>query len=142
MEKINLKAAGGYALVLGILYVLVGILAILFWTGVSLFGIEYAIPADLFGGFALLVIGAVYLCSVKALLAEGEAGLSFFFVGVMLSAIFGVMFLLIMGAHWLNYWLGEGEFPLIAGFRPEIWLFFISLPAVYLIWKWRRTLKG
>jgi len=141
MEKINLKAAGGYALVLGALYVSVGVLEILSWIGIRLSGTESVIPEDLFGGLALLVIGAVYLSGVKTLLTKGEEGLSFLFVGAILSATFGVVFLLIMGAHWLNYWLGVGEFSTIAEFRPEIWLFFISLPAAYLIWKWRKLQK-
>jgi len=139
MEKINLKAAGGYALVLGVLYVSVGVLEILSWIGIHLSG--FVIPGDLFGGLALLVIGTVYLSGVKTLLAGKEEGLAFLFVGAILSATFGVIFLLIMGAHWLNYWLGEEEFSTIAEFRPEIWLFFISLPVAYFIWKWRKLQK-
>lgn len=137
MEKINLKVAGIYTLVLGTLYVIIGVLEVLF--DPILFGIESAIPAGLFSGLALLVIGGVYLYGVKDLWNNRREGISFLLGGAMLSAIFGVVFLLIMGADGLMYWLGEAEeFSAIAEFRPEIWLFFMSLPAAYLVWKGRK----
>lgn len=137
MKKMNLKVIGICALVLGALYVIIGALEVLF--DPILFGIESAIPADLFGGLALLVIGGVYLYGVRDLWNNRREGISFLIGGVVLSAIFGIIFLLIMGANGLMYLLGEAEeFSIIAEFRPEIWLFLMSLPAAYLVWKRRK----
>jgi hypothetical protein len=141
MGKMNLKVIGICALVLGALYIIIGASEVLF--DPILFGVESAIPSDLFGGLALLVIGGVYLYGVRDLWNNRREGISFFIGGAMLSAIFGIIFLLIMGADGLMYLLGEAEeFSVIAEFRPEIWLFFISLPAAYLVWKgeklWRQ----
>jgi len=135
-----------YAIMLGIAYVIVGAseFALGLWdlfspgTAVNFFGV----PADLFGGFAAVVIGATYLGAVLVLKGKHEA-LGFILIGTFLSAIFGALYLLIVGAdgfgtllafwegqEWTWEWLTKGS----AGsglFRPEIWLFFASLPLAY-----------
>jgi len=138
-----------YAIMLGIAYVIVGAsefalgLWDLFFLGtVNIFGV----PIDLFGGFAAAVIGATYLGAVLVLKGRYES-LGFILIGTFLSAIFGVLYLLIVGAdgfksllafwegqEWTWEWLTKGS----AGpglFRPEIWLFFSSLPLAYFTLK-------
>lgn len=118
------KTLGIYALVLGVVYLAAGIIEVLGGAGV--------IRGDLFGGFALVVIAATYLNSVKWLFNGEHKGLSFLIGGLFLSAVFGVLYLLLMSADGLMYSLGEAEeFSLLAVFRPAIWLFFLSLPLAY-----------
>ncbi len=148
MKETGLKVIGVYAFLLGLLYAGVGMMSLVLGLGHLLFGnidvlgLKSSLPADALGGSALVVIGAVYLAGVKPMWSGEKEGLSFIFVGFILSAIFGMIFLLIMGAHWLDFWLGEtGEFSFTAELRPEVWLFLISLPVGYLLWKWRKTEK-
>jgi hypothetical protein len=144
-----------YSVILGILYIIIG--SIEFTTGLldlpnpgtveSILGM----PVDLFGGFAALVIGFVYLGATSLWKGRYES-LGFVLVGTMLSAVFGVLYLLIVGAdgleaylaclggeNWTWDWLTSGT----AGtglLRPEIWLFFASLPL--LIYTLKITRKG
>jgi len=122
------KTIGIYALVLGVVYLAFGVIEVFGGAG-------DIIPGDLFGGFALAVIAATYLNGVKGLFNGEHQGLSFLIGGLFLSAIFGVLYLLLMGADGLMYILGEAdEFSALAGFRPAIGLFFLSLPLAYQAW--------
>lgn len=116
------KTLAVYGVILGILYLIIGLVEV---------------PGDVFGGLALVVISAVYLYGIRGLWSAEYGGLSFIIVGLMLSAIYGILYLLLMGADYLMYTLGKEEFSAIASFRPEIWLFLISLPAAYFIWSKR-----
>lgn len=151
MEMQKLESGSGklaaYAAVLTLLNLFIGLFEILAGLGMVALPIppytEAAVsPAAIFTGFVLVIIGVVFALGTKGLWnpprTEGApAGLSFFIVGAMLSAAFGVLDLLIMGAHWIEYavlasedfadwtWLGD--------FNPTIWLFVLALPAlVYL----------
>ncbi len=125
------KIWGIYALVFGALCLVFGSIEIV---SVPL-GIDSVIPADLFGGFVMLVTGAVYLTGLNDLFAEKKEGLSFAIVGTLLLAIFGILYTLMIGADGLMYLIGETEeFSFASGLRPEIWLFVASLPAaLYLV---------
>ncbi|MDY6864413.1 MAG: hypothetical protein SVY15_00370 [Halobacteriota archaeon] len=98
-------------------------------------GIDSVVPADLFGGFVMFVTGAVYLSGLDDLLSERQEGLSFAIVGTLLLAVFGILYLLVIGADGLMYLIGGAEeFSFASGFRPEIWLFAASLPAaIYIV---------
>jgi len=137
------KSMVAYAVILGILYIIIG--SIEFATGLwdllapgaaeSILGM----PIDLFGGFATLVIGAAYFGAISLWRGKYDS-LGFVFVGVLLSVAFGALYLFIVGADgfgtylayldgedWTWEWLTSGT----AGpglLRPEIWLFFASLP--------------
>lgn len=105
------------------------------------------VPADILGGFAALVIGLAYLRGAIPLSRGSRESLGYILVGTFLSAIFGTLYLLIVcadglgallalleGEEWTWEWLTKGS----AGpglLRPEIWLFFASLPLAYLTWK-------
>jgi len=147
-QKVENRHIVIYTMILGVAYIIFG--AAEFTLGIynlfspmdnaSLVGV---VPADIFGGFAALVVGASYLSAISLLRGARESW-GFILVGVLLSAVFGVIYLLIVcadgfgtllasleGEAWTWEWLTRGS----AGsglLRPEIWLFFMSLPLAYL----------
>lgn len=122
-----------YASALGVISLAIGVVEILGGLGES-------IPADLFGGFVLVVMAATYLGGVKGAFQGRHEGLSFVMGGLFLTAVFGVLYLLMMGADGLMYLLGEAEaLPALTDARPEIWIFILSLP---LALKVRRLSAG
>ena len=116
-----------YASVLGVISLLVGLAEVLGgWGGI--------IPGDLFGGFVLVVMAATYLGGVKGAFRGRYEGLSFLIGGLFLTMVFGVLYLLMMGADGLMYLLGEAEaLPTLADARPAIWIFILSLPLAYRV---------
>jgi len=127
----NLKNIGLYAALIGGITAIIGALEVIF----VFTGTDSWIPADLFGGLALLVIAAVYLSGIGELLSKREEGLSFALTGTILTMVFGSLYTLIMGTDYLMYLLGEAdEFLIITELRPEILLLAATLPlARYLI---------
>jgi hypothetical protein len=147
-QKVENRWVVIYAMILGVTYIILGVTE--FALGIynlfspmnnaSLVGV---VPADIFGGFAALTIGASYL-SAMSLLKGVRESLGFVLIGTLLSTVFGVIYLLIVcadgfetllasleGEAWTWEWLTRGS----AGsglLRPEIWLFFMSLPLTYL----------
>ncbi|MGC8940359.1 MAG: hypothetical protein ACP5KU_07690 [Candidatus Bathyarchaeia archaeon] len=135
-----------YAAILGSIYLMIGVAE--FAAGLwdlfqpSPVGNLFGLPADIFGGFSALVIGCAYLGGTSFWKGKHES-LGFIFVGTLLSAVFGALYLLIVcadgfgtllasleGEAWTWEWLTRGR----AGsglLRPEIWLFFVSLPLAY-----------
>lgn len=127
----NIKNIGLYTGLVGAITAIIGSLEILF----VFTGTDSWIPADLFGGFALIVIAAVYLSGIGELLSMREEGLSFALTGMILTMVFGSLYILMAGADWLMYLLGEAdEFLIISELRPEILLLVATLPlARYMI---------
>jgi hypothetical protein len=121
------KRLGIYASALGAICLAVGL--------VEIFGgLGEMIPGDLFGGFALVVIAATYLSGVKGTFHGRHEGLSFLMGGLFLTAVFGVLYLLMMGADGLMYLLGEAEaLPKLVEARPAVWIFILSLPLAYRV---------
>ncbi|UEC42801.1 MAG: conserved membrane protein of unknown function [Methanothrix sp.] len=116
------KGLGIYASALGAISLVVGLVEI---SG----GWGEIIPGDLFGGFVLLVIAATYLNGVKGVFQGRYEGLSFLVGGLFLTAVFGILYLLMMGAEGLMYLLGEAQaLPGIFDLRPEVWILLLSLP--------------
>ena len=150
------RCMAAYAVALGALYLMVGSIefATAFWNwfielggGLSLLGLP---GDDLFGGFAALVIGLVFLGAIPLWRGSYES-IGFILIGSLLSATLGAVYLLIIGADgltaWLAYlsgeewsweWLTAGTLG-IGIFRPEIWLAFLSTPLVYIALKSTRT---
>ncbi len=118
-----------YAIALGIGYILSGV--------IEVFGGAGMVPGDIFGGLALFVIAATYITGVPGLLNGEHGGLSFLMGGLLLSAVFGVLYILAIGADGLEYIIGAAE-TLSISIRPEIWLFLVSLPLAYQVWKLTR----
>jgi|YelNatPaOPRAMG01_1025707.scaffolds.fasta_scaffold25031_4 hypothetical protein len=145
-----------YTIILGAAYIILG--AVEFALGIYNLSspMENAsfigVPADIFGGLATLVIGATYLSAMPLLKGLRES-LGFILVGTLLSTVFGVIYLLIVcadglgtllasleGEEWTWEWLTSGT----AGpglLRPEIWLFFASLPLGIYVLKTTRKEK-
>lgn len=116
-----------YASALGLISLLIGLVKILGGWGET-------IPGDLFGGFVLVVMAATYLSGVKGALQGRHEGLSFLIGGLFLTAVVGVLYLLIMGGDGLMYLLGEAEaLPKLSEARPAIWIFILSLPLAYRV---------
>ncbi len=111
-----------YASALGVISLAVGLVEILGGWGES-------IPGDLFGGFVLAVMAVTYLGGVKWVSHGRHEGLSFIIGGLFLTGVFGVLYLLMMGADGLMYLLGEA----VADARPAIWIFILSLPLAYRV---------
>lgn len=120
------KTIGIYAAVIGIAYLVLGVIEVFGGAG-------DVIPGDLFGGLALVVIAVTFLYGIKNTFDGDHKGLSFLIGGLFLSAVFGILYLLLMGADGLMFLLGEAdEFSVLADFRPAIWMFILSLPMAYL----------
>ncbi len=120
------KTIGIYAAVIGVAYLVLGVIEVFGGAG-------DVIPGDLFGGLALVVIAVTFLYGIKNTFDGDHKGLSFIIGGLFLSAVFGILYLLLMGADGLMFLLGEAEeFSVLADFRPAIWMFILSLPMAYL----------
>ena len=144
------KSMVTYAVILGIVYIIIGSIefATGFWDLLAPGAAEAipGLPIDLYGGFAALVIGAAYFGAISLWRGKHES-LGFVLVATLLSAVFGVLYLLIVcadgfgtylayldGEAWTWEWLTSGT----AGpglLRPEIWLFFLSTPLGLSAWR-------
>ncbi|WP_135606462.1 hypothetical protein [Methanococcoides sp. NM1] len=132
-----------FAMVAGILYVVFGILKML-----EGFGIETGlagsllIPGDFFGGFCFVVIGAVFLYAGKELSAGVHMGVSYVYVGILMSLVFMAVYLLVMGSDILMFYVVKSEdyegWRIIDSMRPGIYLGLLSLIG-YFFWKDRFT---
>jgi hypothetical protein len=127
-----------FAALTGVLYASFGLLNILEGFGIdtgmagSLF-----IPGDILGGFCLVVIGAVFLNGLREMLKGVNAGVSFVYVGILMSLIFAAVYLLIMGGNLLDSYIVPDDYEgwsVMESFRPGIYLGLLSLLGI-LHWK-------
>ncbi|MCD6513058.1 MAG: hypothetical protein J7K61_05610 [Thermoplasmata archaeon] len=118
--KLNIKKIMcTYGIIAGIAYAIAGVMEIM--------GMWYR---DIFGGIALLIISSVYLSALGYMDKEKDKALAFVIVGAILSSIFGILYILILFANWLESLIGEAyNFNL----RAEIVLFVAVLPLLYMI---------
>ncbi|MFZ3049283.1 MAG: hypothetical protein WBH08_08405 [Methanothrix sp.] len=87
----------------------------------------------------LLVISATYLMGAKSLVAGRREGLSFLMGGLFLSGAVGGLYLLMTGADWLMYLLGEAEdFAVLSEISPATVLLIVALPLVPMMRKMTR----
>jgi hypothetical protein len=129
----RIKTVAGYALILGILYLVFGVLT--FVANVTEVGLMPPIRAEswgFFSGAAMAFIGVVYFYGWRRLWRGEERGYSFFIVAFLLSVVFGIVALIVMAAHGIGAGMDAEEFGNFVFveefFRPEIMLFLISLP--------------
>lgn len=124
-----------FALVTGALYIATGILQAL--AGAGLFTLPL-IPGSIMGSFVLIVIGSVFLFGRKELSESNPEGEAFIVVGILLSILFGILYLLVMGADAISaYVLSSedfGDWTLLDDLRPELYLALLSVFG-YLKWK-------
>jgi len=134
MDKLSVKNGkwlGAYAFILGIGY---GVAAIAEATGnPDIF------PGGLLSIGVLLVISATYLMGVRSLTGGRREGLSFLVGGLLLSVAVGGLYLLMAGADWLLYLLGEAEdFALLSEISSATILLIVALPLVPMMRKLTR----
>ena len=124
-----------FTFVAGTLYILFGILQAIAATGLAEIPL---VPGNAIGVFVLFVIGIVFLFGYKELKEGIPDGIAYLFVGILLSLIFGILYLLVMGADVLSAYILKSEdfenWTLLDDVRPELYLAFLSLIS-YLRWK-------
>ncbi len=126
MKKI--KIIGIYSGIMGTLYIFLGMVELASW----IFGLQISfIGADVMGALIMLLIGSILLYRIGALLDMKYEGLAFLFVGLVLSAIIGIMYILIISADIIDALIvGESwDFSLESYNLPAIMLFLLLLPA-------------
>ncbi|HNZ05687.1 hypothetical protein [Methanothrix soehngenii] len=125
------RLLGIYALVLGVGY---GAQAL-----AETIGGRESFPGGILSIAVLLVISATYLMGAKSLVAGRREGLSFLMGGLFLSGAVGGLYLLMTGADWLMYLLGEVEdFAVLSEISPATVLLIVALPLVPMMRKMTR----
>ena len=125
------RLLGIYALVLGVGY---GAQAL-----AETIGGRESFPGGILSIAVLLVISATYLMGAKSLVAGRREGLSFLMGGLFLSGAVGGLYLLITGADWLMYLLGDAEdFAVLSEISPATVLLIVALPLVPMMRKMTR----
>jgi hypothetical protein len=135
-----------FAGVVGLLFIIFGLIQIIVGFGYSAQWSELLfIPADLIGGFILILIGAIYLYGFKELKSGIQEGIAYVYVGILLSLGFLIIYLFVMGANALSaYGLGSEDFigwTLLDDMKPGIYLGLLSLIG-FLLWRKKFTLRG
>lgn len=128
------KSIAAYSLLLGLIYLGMGLAEALGkYVGIQL----RFLPQDIFGGFVLVVIGGVYLSTVRILLQGYPEGLAGPLVGSGLALIFATLYLLVMAANGLSFVLGDLErWEVLSDLRPGIWL---ALPSLLVLRRARQA---
>ncbi len=130
----KVRAIGIYSAIIGIAYIVYGLIEMTAWVAGT---VQFPLSPspDIFAGIILVVIGSILVYRIKDMLDMKYEGLSFLFVGLILSAIIGIMYILIMGADALDAAIvGEPwEFDASAYNLPAIVLFILSLPGWMII---------
>lgn len=111
-----------YMLLLSIVTLIFGIAETL--SGIFKININY-IPLDVFGGFALIVISLIFL---RGCILDDEA---YLFVGSMLLAIFGLLYVLVVLSNAMDSLISENGYSF--AIRPEILLLPFSVLGVLSI---------
>lgn len=125
------RLLGIYALVLGVGY---GAQAL-----AETIGGRESFPGGILSIAVLLVISATYLMGARSLVAGRREGLSFLMGGLFLSGAVGGLYLLMTGADWLMYLLGEVEdFAVLSEISPATVLLIVALPLVPMMRKMTR----
>lgn len=125
------RLLGIYALVLGVGY---GAQAL-----AETIGGRESFPGGILSIAVLLVISATYQMGAKSLVAGRREGLSFLMGGLFLSGAVGGLYLLMTGADWLMYLLGEAEdFAVLSEISPATVLLIVALPLVPMMRKMTR----
>ena len=125
------RLLGIYALVLGVGY---GAQAL-----AETIGGRESFPGGILSIAVLLVISATYLMGAKSLVSGRREGLSFLMGGLFLSGAVGGLYLLMTGADWLMYLLGEAEdFAVLSEISPATVLLIVALPLVPMMRKMTR----
>lgn len=129
-----------FGAVLGVLYVAFGLLQFVLAAFGPVESLEaLLIPGDLFTGFVLLVVGAVFLAGVKKLSSGAADGMPFVYVGILLSVGFGLVELLALCALGLDaYLVGEwADWVVTDAINP---LLYLAVIGVFGFFAWGKEL--
>ena len=102
------------------------------------------IPGDFMGGFALILSSSLLFVSMKETYRGFFSGLSFYIVGLFILLTDSIVQIFILLADILDYYInciGESCKPYNLMIRPEIFLFFLTILALYPFfarWSFRR----
>ncbi len=119
-----------YASALSLLCLTIGIGEILSFLGFALLNA----PPDIMGGFSLIVAASLILYGARDTIKLLYSGLSFYIVGIALLLGIGILHIVVLLADILDYYIlciGESCEPYPLSIRPEIYIFFLSLLAIY-----------
>ena len=119
-----------YASILSLFSIIIGLAEILAFFGFSIINA----PADIIGGFSLIVAASLILYGAKDTIKLLYSGLSFYIVGIALLLGIGLLHIFILLADVLDYYIlciGENCSPYPICVRPEIPMFFLTLLAIY-----------
>ena len=124
-----------FGLAVGALYVFFGILQAIASTGIADIPL---VRGNAVGVLVLAVLGAVFLFGYSELKDGIPEGIASIHVGIMLSLVFGVIYLLVMGADASEAYLIQSEdfkdWTFVDDVRPELYLAFLSLIG-FLRWR-------
>lgn len=132
-----------YGAALGALYLVAGALQVLVAVVGPIPGLDaFYLTGNLFGGFVLLVVGAVFLVGARNLARDAGEGAIFVSVGALLSVGFGLVELLALSAAGLDaFLLREGAGWSVAGLVSPLLYLAVFGAAGYLAWG-RKFLRG
>ncbi len=82
------------------------------------------IPGDLFGGFVLIVISAIFLRGLTYDLKP------FFYFGSLMLAVFGILYTLVLIASYLDALIVGEDWNIVDYLRIEIFLLPLSIPGL------------
>ncbi len=111
--------------VLALVALILGIAEIACGVGLELSTSMLHIPSDIFGGFALLVISATFS---KGVLSEEPR--AYLYIGSVLLAIFGLLYILVFLANGLDSIILVEEWQPLNDIRPEMFILLLSIPGL------------
>lgn len=129
-----------YSSILAVFSLILGLFEIAGFLGIKT---SFA-PADIMGGFSLIVASSLILYGAKNTAKLLYDGLSFYLVGLALLLAIGLLNIIIALADLLDYYIlciGENCSGYVANIRPEIYIFFLALLGLYPFfarWHFRR----
>lgn len=133
-----------FAALAGVLYTVFGIIHIVEGLGIGTSFAEYLfVPGDVLGGACLVVIGMVFLKGARELIEGINAGVSFVYVGILMSLVFMAVYILTMGGNLLDSILVPEDYEgwsVMESFRPGIYLGILSVIGI-VYWRDRFSLN-
>lgn len=128
-----------FSLAAGCIYLVFGVLQVIASLGFnSELTASLLIPSDTLGGFVLMIIGSVFIFGFKELYNNIDEGVSFLYVGILISLVFAGMYVLIMIGNAFGAYVIQSEnfknWVPLDDLKPSIYLSVLSVYGYYL-WK-------
>ncbi|MDY0387333.1 MAG: hypothetical protein RBT65_09455 [Methanolobus sp.] len=135
-----------FSIICGSLYIILGLLQLLSGASKILIGPDASVPltgplfvpADIIGSFVLLLIGTVFIYGVMEMRGGISEGISYAYVGILLSFIFAAIYILVSTGNMLEAYLLKNEdfadWTPLSDLRPAIYLAILPLLALS---KWK-----